>query len=185
MKWYERIVARSRDALLMTDSNPCARIGCLERVNHWREFDRFELVECVQCHRFDVTVGEFVDDPDDLDEPERCVDCVDGKHVRVHKHAPVKHQLRYLYILKLDSGKFYVGQTNDMEMRMKEHKEGLTKSTKGKNPQLCYFEDWFGDRKGLNECEDNMTKLAARNPRAIRRMVNHWQRPYRLLNFDV
>jgi predicted GIY-YIG superfamily endonuclease len=46
----------------------------------------------------------------------------------------------YVYILKLDNGRFYIGHTKDLSARITEHKEGQTISTAGENPKLCYFE---------------------------------------------
>jgi putative endonuclease len=46
----------------------------------------------------------------------------------------------YVYVLKLDSGKFYVGQTRRLLERITEHKEGRAASTAGANPKMRYFE---------------------------------------------
>ncbi|HPS21451.1 MAG TPA: GIY-YIG nuclease family protein [Candidatus Paceibacterota bacterium] len=35
----------------------------------------------------------------------------------------------YVYILKNDSGKFYIGSTNDLNRRLKQHKSGHTQTT--------------------------------------------------------
>ena len=112
----------------MTGPLQCAFTGCAKSVTydyplcytHWKVFDRFQILECTKCHRFDEMVGEFSDE-------EWCSDCAQGKEVPVHSHAPVEHQTRYLYILKLDGGNYYVGQTNDLELRLGEHRDGRTK----------------------------------------------------------
>lgn len=48
----------------------------------------------------------------------------------------------YVYLLKSDkTGKFYVGQTNDLRNRFLEHNKGLSKSTKSGAPwSLVYYE---------------------------------------------
>ena len=54
----------------------------------------------------------------------------------------------YVYILKsLTDSNLYIGSTNDLERRIKEHKDALVKSTKNRLPiQLeCYFA--FRERK--------------------------------------
>ena len=40
----------------------------------------------------------------------------------------------YVYVLDTDTG-WYVGSTNDVERRVREHKAGRTRSTRGKNPR--------------------------------------------------
>jgi putative endonuclease len=35
-----------------------------------------------------------------------------------------------VYILKSEEGKYYVGQTNDLEIRLRQHNEGLSGHTK-------------------------------------------------------
>jgi putative endonuclease len=48
----------------------------------------------------------------------------------------------YVYVLySLKDGKFYVGCTNDLRERIKEHNQGKVKSTKERRPlQLIYYE---------------------------------------------
>jgi len=113
-----------------------------------------------------------------------CFDCVREGDVLVHHHKPLEHQRRYLYILKLGGGKFYIGPTSDLEMRLREHKDGLTKSTAGKNPRLVFFEKHIGDREALKDDEDYLTVLNKRNPRQIRRIVADWQRLIKLVSIE-
>lgn len=74
-----------------------------------------------------------------------------------------------------------MGQTNDIELRLQEHRDGLTQSTAGKNPQLVFFEEYRGDKEKLNDEEGVLTQLIARNPRAIRRIVSDWRRLMKLV----
>jgi putative endonuclease len=48
----------------------------------------------------------------------------------------------FVYVLKsLSDGNFYVGYTHDLKKRLKEHNEGVSKSTKFRRPfELIYFE---------------------------------------------
>ena len=138
----------------MTTELLCAKIHCMVPVTytrplcypHWKDFDRFYIHECEKCHRFDELVGEYAGD----DDPSLCMDCYFDKEFVVHAHGPVEHQTRYLYVLKLNDGKFYVGQTDDLEMRLREHQGNMTPSTKGKSPRLVWFERWFGNLKELD-----------------------------------
>jgi len=38
--------------------------------------------------------------------------------------------LFWVYILKLNNGKYYTGMTNDLDRRLKEHRSGQSKSTR-------------------------------------------------------
>lgn len=48
----------------------------------------------------------------------------------------------YVYVLKLENTKknFYIGYTANLKRRIIEHGCGNTKTTKGKNPKLIYYE---------------------------------------------
>jgi putative endonuclease len=49
----------------------------------------------------------------------------------------------YVYLLRLEGIKnkdFYIGCTSDLKERIKQHLAGETKTTKGKNPILIYYE---------------------------------------------
>ena len=76
----------------------------------------------------------------------------------------------YVYLLKLDDGHFYAGQTRELRERLSEHRDGHTKSTAGRNPKLV----WFGvlpSREAATSTEVELKKLVDSNPREIRRMV--------------
>ena len=70
-------------------------------------------------------------------------------------------------------------------MRLHEHCDGEVRSTKGKDPKLVWFEEWIGNRRGLNQEEDTLTRLAHLNPRAIRVKVAAWQAPLRLVDLQA
>lgn len=36
----------------------------------------------------------------------------------------------YVYILESESGRYYVGSTNNLQRRLKQHRQGLTRTTK-------------------------------------------------------
>ena len=191
--WVNQPVMKRPPRTLEVVGVKCANVDCYSTkgisydkplcYECWKVFDRFEIFECEKCYWFDDIVGEWSDE--DL-----CYECLDRDRrgyppTPIYDHAPVEHQTRYLYILKLDGGKYYVGQTNDLELRLKEHQDGTTRSTRGKDPKLAWFEGWYGDRTGLNAEEDRLTKLAKGNARAIRRMITEWQRPFQLVDFNV
>ena len=46
----------------------------------------------------------------------------------------------YVYVLKLNEEKIYVGYTKDLKQRYKQHKEKQVKSTKDYEIELVYYE---------------------------------------------
>lgn len=53
----------------------------------------------------------------------------------------------YVYVLRSDiDGRFYVGLTDNIERRLKEHNSGKTKSTKGYIPWVLFFKEDFESR---------------------------------------
>ena len=79
----------------------------------------------------------------------------------------------FVYILKLDGGKFYAGHTRELRERMSEHRDGKTKSTAGKNPRLVWFED-VDTREKAAEAEAYLKELIDKNEREVRRMVTEF-----------
>ena len=80
----------------------------------------------------------------------------------------------FIYILKLDGGKFYAGHTRELRERMGEHRDGKTRSTAGKNPLLVWF-DVVDTREEAAEAEVHLKELIDRNEREVRRMINEFQ----------
>lgn len=76
----------------------------------------------------------------------------------------------HVYILKLSSGEFYAGYSEDLESRLMEHRDGRVKSTAGKDPRLVWF-DWVSTKAQALAVEDELQHLISRNPRRVRRMV--------------
>jgi len=76
----------------------------------------------------------------------------------------------YVYILRLDDGSFYAGQTRDLRTRLMEHRDGLTWSTKDRNPALVWFVT-TNSRGAAEEYEAKIKQFIERNPRQIRKMI--------------
>jgi len=76
----------------------------------------------------------------------------------------------YVYILKLDNGKLYVGQTRKLLERISQHKEGQTISTAGTNPKLRYFEI-LPTREDAMRREHELKKLARSDNREMYKMI--------------
>lgn len=80
----------------------------------------------------------------------------------------------FIYILKLNGGKFYAGHTRELRERIQEHRDGKTKSTAGKNPRLVWF-DVVDTREEATVGEAYMKELIDKNEREVRRMVIEFQ----------
>ncbi|MFC1917831.1 GIY-YIG nuclease family protein [Chloroflexota bacterium] len=193
----------------------CARWGCDKSAtydkplcyNHWQEWEAWELDECNRCHYF-YDGGDFVSHDvvgnEVLEEyPLMCDACIDvtlgedGKE-RIWKaqeperrpiiaHADIERPVRYIYILKLFDGTFYVGQTNNLSIRFQEHKDGLQTQTKGKDPKLVYYESFDGMRKIVDETEMELTILNSsdKGRRQLRRLIEKFRTPLRLLDLEI
>ena len=80
----------------------------------------------------------------------------------------------FVYILKLADGTFYAGQSRELRIRLTEHNDGLTKSTRGKKPVLVWS-TIVKTRAQATSFEVALKKKIDKNPRAIRRMVMEFQ----------
>ena len=88
----------------------------------------------------------------------------------------------FAYVLKLEEGHFYAGQTRELRERLSEHRDGKVKSTAGKNPKLVWFTT-VDSRESATALEVELKKLVDSNPREIRRMVLSYQDLVRELDF--
>ena len=57
----------------------------------------------------------------------------------------------YTYILKSKaSGRYYIGQTNNIDLRLKRHNNNLVKSTKNRGPwDIVYYEKYTSRSEAL------------------------------------
>ena len=76
----------------------------------------------------------------------------------------------FVYILKLDGGDFYPGQTRELRERLSEHRDGRVQSTRNKNPKLVWYST-LPSREAATAMEVELKKLVDSNPREIRRML--------------
>jgi predicted GIY-YIG superfamily endonuclease len=80
----------------------------------------------------------------------------------------------YVYILKLDNGDYYIGQTREPQERMMEHKDGQIPSTAGRKPKLQYFEI-LGSRASAMSREKELENIKTKNRREIVRIICEFQ----------
>ena len=195
----------------------CARVGCQRAATfdrplcyaHWKGWDGYELAECERCHwLLSPEVGEAFhwSIAEDLDVGFHCDPCLaevlgeDGWPFanRLNREqlgevptpiarAPLARVLRYVYILKMDDGDMYVGQTPNLVVRMREHRDNLVQSTKHRSPRLVYFETHEGVKDLVSDREDKLTlmNLDPLGRRRLREMIENFQAPLRLVDLNT
>ena len=174
--------------------------------DHWVEWEEWELEECNRCHwfysgddsvRYDM--GDYFDEfPYHCDEclgttlieqgrPRPWINKTDYENRRVLPHAPIERPIRYVYVMKLSDGKYYVGQTTNLNIRLREHRDGLQSQTNGKDPKLVYFETFEGMRAEVDEREKELTQRnqSGAGRRRIREMIEGFREPLRLLDLEA
>ena len=109
------------------------------------------------------------------------------KRPTVLAHARLERTGRYVYILKLADGSFYIGQTNNLSVRVTEHRDGIQSQTRGKGPRLVYFEYYESNRDEVRERENELT-IMNQSPigrRGIRETIEHFRGPLKLLDLEA
>ena len=200
---------------MTTATQPCARSECDKKATyekplcyeHWLEWDAGDLEECNRCRQFyNSSGGEmfvywemewFEEFPPYCDhclwmicqQQERPVPWEGPKAVDkpVLAHADIQRTIRYVYFLKLSDNTYYVGQTYDLKIRLREHRDGLQRQTKNKDPKLVYFEQDLGGRRATDEREQALIMLnqSGAGQRRIRQMVEAFRAPLRLLDLEA
>jgi len=145
---------------------------------HYEDWEDYVIDKCPECGRY-KDVGYDI-----------CKDCYDtlkketvGK--KTNSQTRIEHSKAwekgdkgvgkfFVYILKDDKGRFYVGQTRDLRIRLGEHRDGKTKSTSGRNLKLQYFEE-VSSRKSAELKEVELKELVNSNERKVRKMIQDFQ----------
>ena len=76
----------------------------------------------------------------------------------------------YVYILKDRNGKFYVGSTDDLERRFKQHKNGHTQTTRNMNDFEIVLKQEYESLKLARKIELKIKKLKRKD--YIEKMIN-------------
>ena len=79
----------------------------------------------------------------------------------------------YVYVLKLNNGDYYIGQTREIRERMMEHKDGRTPSLGEKEPKLQYFEI-LESRESAMLREKELRNISKKNRREIVRIIREF-----------
>lgn len=64
----------------------------------------------------------------------------------------------YVYVLERNDGKFYIGYTEDLKRRVKEHNQGLNVSTKSYRPLECVYYEACRDEDDAKRREKYLKK---------------------------
>ncbi len=90
----------------------------------------------------------------------------------------------YSYILRLKGGRYYAGHTNDLRLRLMEHRSGKgAKATSGQNPKLVWFCE-HSTRREAAEDEADLKQEIDDNPRAVHRLVRNFRDLVDELDFE-
>jgi len=162
---------------------------CAEHYEDWQ----YGLINrCPRCGRFKDALYELCLDcvyrrPVTRWEPPVVISTANQHYNVEHFDAWIKGDKRadrfFVYILKLDNGDFYVGQTRELRERLSEHRDNKTSSTAGRNPKFQYFEV-LPTREAAELREAELKRLKDSNPRQIRRMIIGFQDIIRELEWE-
>ncbi len=148
---------------------------CSEHYENWEDY---VVDKCPECGRYKDVEYDICKD---------CYDTLKKKNVEKKSNSQIRIEHSkawekgdkgvekfFVYILKDDKGRFYVGQTRDLRIRLGEHRDGKTTSTSGRNLKLQYFEE-VSSRKSAELKEVELKKLLNSNERKIRKMIQDFQ----------
>ncbi len=85
----------------------------------------------------------------------------------------LEYIVHHVYILKLSDGTFYIGRSENLVIRLQEHKDGTQQQTRGMDPKLVYFERFEGERDEVRERENDLTLMnqTGTGRRQLREMI--------------
>ncbi len=81
----------------------------------------------------------------------------------------------FVYVIKNPEGRFYVGQTSDVELRVRRHNEGRVFWTKGRGPWTLVHSEQFDSRSEAMAKEKRLKGLKSRQ--AIEAYIAQWENP--------
>lgn len=134
----------------MTTPNLCQFWDCDESIrqnlflcyDHYTEYQEDDIDECPQCDsykyaEYDVCLNCYRQGPMAWQRPAVAVPVVEKDDREFAVDMDVDRY--FVYILLLNDGNYYVGQTNDLLARLHEHRNGMSQSTRGKDPKLQWY----------------------------------------------
>jgi len=187
---------RSKILKKPSDWNKCKYWNCNRSIKtshflcpeHYEEWQDYAIDKCPKC-------GRYKDEGYDL-----CLDCrrkMSSARIYRIKKTPtstyrVEHSDKwrnqndsdskfFVYILKFTDGKYYVGHTDNLRVRLAEHRDGKTRSTANKQFDMQYYEI-FNNRKDAELKEVELKILKDKNDRKLRQIILDFQDIQRELN---
>jgi len=74
----------------------------------------------------------------------------------------------YVYIIECGDGTFYTGQTNDVERRLREHRNGMgARYTRGRGPLTLRYVEECADRSSAMSREYEIKQMSRRQKEAL------------------
>ena len=176
-----------------TKVRACRFWNCQKRVrsghtycyDHYQAFQNGEVDECPVCGRAKSSIYSTCLDcrPKETAKPTKSSKTYRREHSDSWEAKDGEADEFFVYVLKLDHGGFYAGQTHEIHERLKEHRDGTTRSTARRNPKLVWFRA-VPTREQATGLEVQLKKLCDRNPREIRRWVRSFQDLVEELDFS-
>ena len=142
---------------------------------HYRAYKAGRVDKCPGCQRYKDA------------KYDHCLDCRPARryqeeHSEAWEAGDAEATAFYVYVLKLNDGRLYAGQTRELRERLMEHQDGLTKSTARRDPKLVWFTT-VDTRETAAALEVSVKKLCDRNPREVRRWIIEFKGLVDLLDF--
>ncbi len=78
----------------------------------------------------------------------------------------------FVYLMKCSDGKYYIGQTENIERRVNMHNSGYVKSTKSRLPVCLVGYEEYSSRNEARWREHNLKKSAWKRSMFIKNMEN-------------
>ena len=157
--------------------------------DHYSAFQEDSIDQCPSCGRYKDA------------QYETCLECDAKLRPRTTREKGAAYQIQsdaapaweagdaeatsfYAYVLKIDGGQFYVGQTRDLRARLMEHRQGTgALISRGKHPKLQWFAMLTTRRQAMAK-EKQLKELLKRNPREMRKLIIDFRDVHRELEFD-
>ena len=151
-----------RNYFLCSNHYPRYAQGAIDQCPECGTYKAANYEVCLNCYRQAQTAGTAAPSQDNAAPaaPDKLVER-DDREFPTDKDA----DSFFVYILLLDGGEYYIGQTREIHERLHEHLNGMSQSTSGRSPKL----QWFTEVPTRREAADLEQYLQELNINASRR----------------